>query len=561
MMDKIVRPMSGAASHIKPLAKSWRAPALIVAFFLLYCSTLAVHHSEAEDVLSYVSAVALGDPAKLFHPNHLLFENASYFFSELCRLIYPGIDLLVAMQLLQALSGAVALFILFRILTLVGVGESLGLSAVAAAGFSYGFWAYSVEADTYIIPLPFLLLALRELVLLDKAQWRYSCFIRMGLYLALATLFYQQYVLVVPALMITMLFLWRKRDNAEWRGYLTRAATLGLVSGLVTLGVYLSVAFAIKETASLSEAIRWSLGQGGKGLFHPVEFQSLIKSVVGFYKAIWGTNFLFGFAWFNDLAALVFPNLGGLEETYLAQSLSPVARWVSFFALLLSSLAFLTFVGLVALNSIPRAAEFYTHPLVNAVLLIMLFFGVFNTIFYPENLEFWIALVPLLMMLVFFGLSQLPGKRGLARPLLAVFLVGIGLANAFGSVIPQSSKSGDFWRDVNAYLLQEAEQKDLVLVRCGYVCNNYLKYGSRATIVPVFSLPIDELITRIDNHNEGRVLVSSFVFDPLPGYHPAGRNLSGREQAAVISQLQRYKGKLVSVDKTLNHTIYQLSNN
>ena len=51
-------------------------------FSLLYLNTLAVHHSEAEDVLSYAAAVSLNDPLQLFHPNHLLFENASLAFMQ-----------------------------------------------------------------------------------------------------------------------------------------------------------------------------------------------------------------------------------------------------------------------------------------------------------------------------------------------------------------------------------------------------------------------------------------------------------------------------------------------
>lgn len=538
--------------------KDWRL-ALIMAlgFFLLYLNTLASHHSEAEDVLSYAWAIAKSGPGGLFHPNHLLFEPACWLFFKLTSLFYPGIEVLTAMQILQVLCGVAALVILFRLLLSANIDRALAVMAVLAMGFCYGFWAYSVEGDTYIMPLPLVFLALRELIMLDQHQWRYASFVRMALYLTLAILFYQEYVLVVPAFLLALLLLWWIKGKPEFKRIITGCLILGGLSGTLTLGVYLAVVIWAKDVVSVADAISWTLGQGAKAPLRAMEWTSLLKSAVGFCKAIWGTNFLFGFDWFGALAATLFPDLGGHEERYMALHLPTWILWLCLLMALASGVAFVCLLVVAIVEIRKQGKAFFLKPVVIPILAALVFMGAFNTVFYPENLEFWIGVVPLVLLLLFLALNSVWQGAKVVKGLALTFVSGLAITNGLGALIPQSTQAGDFWRDVNRYLIQQAGPSDLVLVRCGYVCNNYLRYYSNADVLPIYSVSEEVLQARIKAH-KGRVLVSSFVFEPLPGYQPAGANLSAREQNAIAARLRQDLGKLTLLDQTLDHRIYRL---
>lgn len=123
----------------------------------VFLLTLSNNHTEAEDALRYVVDVTRGD--ELFHPHHLL-------FAAVGRVAYQGWlalglegDALRPLQVLSAASGAVAAALLHAICIRAGTPRMVAASATLAAAGSFGFWFYSVEAETYILPLPWILTA------------------------------------------------------------------------------------------------------------------------------------------------------------------------------------------------------------------------------------------------------------------------------------------------------------------------------------------------------------------------------------------------------------------
>jgi hypothetical protein len=83
---------------------------------------------------------------------------------------YSG-DASVPMQLVSVAASLASVYLVHRIALRVGATPLMALAAAGWTAFSYGFWVYSLEADTYVAPLPFVLLSILLLFDVRPTDW------------------------------------------------------------------------------------------------------------------------------------------------------------------------------------------------------------------------------------------------------------------------------------------------------------------------------------------------------------------------------------------------------
>ncbi|MER3523690.1 MAG: hypothetical protein C4326_06370 [Ignavibacteria bacterium] len=140
------------------------ATACVLVVCMVYLSTLAVNHSEAEDALYYAVDITRGSPTDVFHPNHLRFASLNRLIFTVASMLGYGGPTMPVMQLVNTLASMVTLSVFYRILTLLRLPCLIKVVALLMLAFSYGYWWYSVEGETYILPLPFVMLSVHRLV-------------------------------------------------------------------------------------------------------------------------------------------------------------------------------------------------------------------------------------------------------------------------------------------------------------------------------------------------------------------------------------------------------------
>jgi len=467
------------------------------------------------------------------------------------------------MQILQSLAGALVLWVCLAVMKLLGMSLFWRVLTTICIGSAYGFWTYSVEADTYILPTLFLMLAVHDLIKVAQGDWSYRRFVLMGIFLSLATLVYQQHVLSFFVFFIPLSFFWLL-EKLRFSIVFSRLAVFYGVSVLLVGGGYLSVAFlvpSVTDANSLGDAVLWSLGHGSNGAFVEFGASSLLKSVVGLFKAIWGINFLFGYESFVSLCRILFPGLTGFEETYMAMTLNPLIKIVALVSLVVGLISFAVCVVTIVYRGAVFKHLMSSSGYVVFALTFLFAYSVFNTVYFPENLEFWIAVVPVFFMLIGFLLSKQDRDLIWLRPIFTLVSLGILIPNAIGSVVPQSFDRGDFWKDFAEYYIEETSNNDRIIVHCGYFCSARLEWWSPAEVYHLDDIEIadlDLMLSKVDP-DSGRILVSSWALNPPPGLITQKWDVDPQVEEEKRRLLSEYSGNMLVVHDDNIQTIYQFS--
>ncbi len=253
-----------ALHSIDPAGWVW-VGLLLLAFAALFFSTLAVNHSEAEDSIAYILEVGDGHLQCLFHPNHLLFNSFNRVVYNLWLLIgYRGSPEL-PMQVNNVLAGMLTLLLTFLLAIRLGVQTQYAIACLGAIGVSYGFWWYSVEAETYLLPLPFLILCAHRLLTLATETFRARYFIELGFCVALATLLHQMHALLLLVVLISLIRIWRFRPDIRLPALLRGSTLVATVAVGITAITYLAVAVLVFDCDTVAEVLGWGGGATQSG--------------------------------------------------------------------------------------------------------------------------------------------------------------------------------------------------------------------------------------------------------------------------------------------------------
>lgn len=397
------------------------------------------------------------------------------------------------------------------------------LIPVLCLAFSYGFWRYANEAETYILASIFVLGAW-NLVLRGKEWW---CVVvsTVGILVHLLNL--------IPLLLIIPLYYLL---SGNWK----KALFHGVLTGLMVIAGY-------------SVCAPWldfsGLGAQHHGLEGGLSISNLMRGGIAFGQNLLSANFLFGFESFRELLTIFFPSRMLDEEFYMASkmrhwipwagtatvvALLGVGVWVLMEALGSGRRAFgrLSVVDRPPNTKRPKPNAFYLSC---AAWLFLYALAVIRT--EAGSPELWImALIPFWFLFAMI----LPGKDGEKRKtdggdklahranttlrqvcgvasesrFLWVFVVLLFTHNLIGGLIPVLSKKSDYHAKKSAWLLENTSEDDLVLTSYEPILIFYLNYYCPAKLLNSSETSVEEITDELGKSKGNTYAFNSF-FQPL----------------------------------------------
>lgn len=499
---------------------------MLIAVGAVYLSTLAVNHSEAEDSLWYLRVITYDTLEYQFHPNHLIYNYVVRLFFRPWQLLGIAHDAERPAQILNVLGGLAVLWLVFRLARRLEFSPGLASLATLTIAFSYGFWWYSVECETYILPILFVLLCLHRCLDLQTRFHETRHHVLLGIWSALAVLFHQQHVLLILVMGIGYLWLLRRKP-ARW---LRQVLIYGAVSGVLILGSYVFVAVVVEGRSSLQEVVKWCLSGGRAGGYGYGLTLGSLKALFGLGRAFIGAHFLLAIPAVAQFIQRAIPNYEVAKFVYLVKDQSPILSAVLLALTLTAAGAWGAVavrllkcrnnaVSLVAGRALASPRRF-AFVLFVAYLVV---YGVFNTWYLPESVEVWISLVPIAVLTGGLLLRELSNRSRSVRLLLGVGVACLFVVNLFGSVLPQTTRDNDYWFQASRWLIENTGPGDLVVSGAGYIADGYVAFyaGSKVLTTSSDDGAIAERIEKaVRNYQPTRILISSTVHTPV-GKSPA----------------------------------------
>lgn len=239
---------------MKPDRASERAWGLVLflSAFSLYASFPS--RSYVFEGLARAMPIELGRFRNLFNGNYLLYGFVGWCFHHLLRA--AGIAQLAvhSLQMLDALAGALGLFVFFKILRRIGTGLPEAFLWSAILGATLGYWRWSTDAEDYIFSAFLLLLNFYALV--RYCQKGSPGPASLGALHSLAVLGHIVNLAFAP----TALWFIVSGNRRAWkRPALEYAASLCLL----TASAY-AAALAIARPGGLPQALRWLWGSAAR---------------------------------------------------------------------------------------------------------------------------------------------------------------------------------------------------------------------------------------------------------------------------------------------------------
>lgn len=141
----------------------WGAAIVATPLFLIYI--LGISDFSTTDGWGYAADIINGN--SLLRPHHLLYSITGFYWVKLCHVFQPNAETIYLLKLMNALCASVAAFILFKLLRLANVDTLQATIYTITAGLSWGFLRFSIENETYTIPV---MLAVSASYLFLKAE-------------------------------------------------------------------------------------------------------------------------------------------------------------------------------------------------------------------------------------------------------------------------------------------------------------------------------------------------------------------------------------------------------
>jgi len=451
MATHTIERSAAGAMRLPGVVERWLLPlALYGVALACYLTTLSDVHTF--DALSYIRDVDQR-AGFFFHPHHLLYSPTGWVFWQLWRLVgYAGTSEL-ALKVLNSLAAAGCGFGLYRLV--LGI-TGRWWAAFMAAGvllFNYGVWYFGVEVEVYHLALVWLLACLALMIEL-VTQPRTRTAPLLGLCLGIAALYHQTNGLLVPVVAAAVL-LSPSPLRARTRGLLLA----GAISAAVVAAGYAVVALGVNGIRTLHDLKEWMF-------------------------------FFVNTGWWGHATRDRLTDLGaGLGNTISTTGALPF--WLAIVGPLL--------VGL------PLAAKRW--PRIVAVCGVwILVYGAFFFWWEGENIEFWIATLMPLWLLLGLGVAQF-GILGAAGASVAGRLIVVAgcvvlpllLANHNYPIV---QRRGDASQDLQRQLADKlgalSAPQDMI-ISTGGVLELYLPYYEDRHFVRTFNMVLFETDGDLDS--------------------------------------------------------------
>lgn len=131
-------------------------------YYLLLFGLIYIFFSTNNSTLdAWFFAAQVKNNGDIFQPHHLLYNAFSYCILQILIFCKVSVDVLFLMKIINAIFAILILWLLKKIIQELHINISLKEQYIYSVfiGFSFSFWRFSTENETYIIPIFFSLLA------------------------------------------------------------------------------------------------------------------------------------------------------------------------------------------------------------------------------------------------------------------------------------------------------------------------------------------------------------------------------------------------------------------
>lgn len=477
------------------------------------------NYTDAKDSVSYAFNILHGAP--YFHPNHLMYEPLNFAINRAASQIFGPVDPLRSMQLVSTVSAVLTLFLICRIAQRWGDGAWHGGVAVAAIGFSFGVWCYSISADGYLPPLMFVMITM---ALLDPARWARNgalspsmgIVVAAALSAAMGVLLHQMYVFFTIAIAVMMLL--GPEFGSVYERF-RRFVVFGAISGSIVVAVYIAV--YLKAVSHEQLFFDWVRGYASKGLYYanPPSLLTPFLGAMGAVTSMLSMNAVVAFDAVANAAQQWFPGQIILEERFIAETAigRPMAAFI-FIAMVISILAWVALAGMAITASLAARRRIARRPFVDRLLLVLVvIYALLVLIWEPVNREFWIHVYVFATLLCAMCIDL---RRVSGKAIAIVLCCSLFLANYLAAIRPLSTQESDYWRVFHreAFANVPTKDYDVVLMSCSYLCVLYERYFHvSSVVVPDVEAP-QRYIAELEKYPPGRILVSKWFLVPHTSY-------------------------------------------
>ncbi len=554
--------------------KLWKKKIGLSSFFLfiliLYLNTTPFLFSEGEDGLTYIQNIKIATLSALFHPNHILYNPVNWIFFQILSLFGHEESLVFMMRVLNILFSIWSLYVCYMITQRTRLSAFITYFILFGMSFSYGFWIYSLQTETYIFPLPFICLCLLEVIRISGNPNSLKSYALLSLYTIFAVLFHQQQILLVPVITATLiaLFYFRKIAVTRKTFFLQLVSYLGL-SGFSIVLTYSVIAVFVGKASSIYEIINWTKGLANVHETNNLNLNSIIYSLIGIFKTLWGGYFLFYYDIFTKFLDTSFPTKILIEEKYLSETMHPISTSMVTIALFINMFCF-SYIVFRLITSRKNDTDQPKESIFFAIKcfwwFMVIIYGSFIIWWEPYNIEFWIALIP--FFYIFLGINLAKVYKGKTlNGFITCFLITLFFVNLYGNVIPQTKEDGDFWYQNIKYLSKNSKKRDIVIIGIiqnenqskpfDYLLENYLSFYVNAEVIYLNTYSLPEISKLIQENKTKNIFLSSWLFQfPTINRRVAENQI---EWKALKKHIIAMGGSIEEVNQTTEQILWKIS--
>jgi hypothetical protein len=454
-----------------------------IAAATVYLLLIAGSHNEGYDGIGYLSGVRAGDAQSMLQPSHLLFNWLGWLAYHTALTFGFDGGPLRPVQVMNALVGGAGVGLLWLLLRNAGLDRIVTAGGCGMMSFSYGYWGYSEDVELYTISTTLLILTL---VAAHHAamtpSWR--TFGLFGMANGLAVLAHNTAALLIVVAFTALVI--SARRPPLLREFARNAFAYAAGAAAVVVPAY-AVAIPIIGLHSPGAFYDWLTSQTQNSHADNYSGQlgltTLPRVSIGAGRALIGGHFALSLPALRDFVGNHFQDKNLRTELFLSRDFNHV------FAVLLLIVAACA-VSAILIN----ASVWLGRPRLNApartLALLSVAWAIPYAVFFawwdPINLKFWIALwVPLTILVVLPQRSlRNPRWKRAAPAILAVIVAGLFAVNFFGSVLPETRTSNDYWRARTDWYEHNTSPSDVIFTS-SYLHAEYLRYFTKARIVDV----------------------------------------------------------------------------